>query len=111
MYDKSFLTKQIKIVNSNCRNSSLPSSTDSNVGAANGLADLQEFHGIDQNDLINGQITNYVTGETYLSKSKLTSNEVLKIGPYSRFILYYTNKCFGPWVRSLSRQLWARNIA
>ena len=61
-------------------NLSLPSSTDANVGAANGLADLQEFHGIDPSELINGQITNYVTGNQYFSKSKLSSNEALKIG-------------------------------
>ena len=59
---------------------SLPSSTDANVGAANGLADLQEFHGIDPSELINGQITNYVNGNQYFSKSKLSSNEALKIG-------------------------------
>ena len=62
---------------------SLPSSTDANVGAANGLADLQEFHGIDPSELANGQITNYITGTKYVSKSKLTSNEVLKIGNHN----------------------------
>ena len=82
-----------RVVKSNCWNFSLPSSTDSNIGAANGLADLQEFHGIEQNELINGQITYYVTGETYVSKSKLTSNEVLKIGLYFRFFLHHTNEC------------------
>ena len=69
--------------------SSLPSSTDANVGAANGLADLQEFHGIDPSELANGQITNYITGTKYVSKSKLTSNEVLKIGKHN--ILYFAD--------------------
>ena len=66
----------------------LPSSTDANIGAANGLADLQEFHNIDLEELMNGQITNYQTGQKYFSNSKLTPSEALKVATAARDAKY-----------------------
>ena len=73
-------------------NFSLPSLSDAKVGASNGIADLQEYNNISPRDLVkNGQITNYMTGETYVAKSKLNSLEALQIAVAARMAKYYDN--------------------
>ncbi len=66
----------------------MPSTSDANVGGCNGLADLQEFHDIDTFDLVKGQITDFLTGQTYMAKSKLSSTEILKIAAAARDAKY-----------------------
>ena len=63
---------------------SLPSVTDANVGAANGIADLQEYHDMDPKDLIQGKVQNFLNGKIYISNSKLTPSETLKIATAAR---------------------------
>ena len=70
----------------------IPSASDAKFGASNGIADLQEYHNISTLDLVKkGQITNYMTGETYLARSSLTSNEALQIATAARQARYFDN--------------------
>ena len=68
---------------------SMPSLQDANVGASNGIADLQELYNIPTIDIIKGQITNYITRKTYFARSNLTSQEALKIATQAKLANYF----------------------
>ena len=58
-----------------------------NQDCAQGIADLQEFHGLNPLDLINGQIK--ANGQIFEANSKLTSDDALKIAKAARNSEYY----------------------
>ena len=68
-----------------------PSHFDANVGSAIGISDLQEYHNLDPEDIMHGKITNYLTKEAFYSKSKLTSNDALKIASAAKESGYLEN--------------------
>ena len=70
---------------------SLPSEHDTNVGATNGLADLQEHFGLNPLEMASGTITNFITGQKFKSNSNLTSSELLKIASSARLANYFDN--------------------
>ena len=67
---------------------SLPSSQDANVGAANGIADLQEHYNTNPIDFIHGKVQDYETGSIYYSNSNLTSQETLVIATAAKMAGY-----------------------
>ena len=68
---------------------SMPALSDANIGASNGIADLQELYDIPTIDIIKGQITNYISRKTYLARSNLTSHEALKIATLAKTSNYF----------------------
>ena len=59
---------------------SLPNSQDANVGAANGIADLQEHYLTNPLELVSGIVKDYESDTLYQANSNLTSQETLVIG-------------------------------
>ena len=82
------MPKLVKLVPEVNSKFALQSSWEANVGGSNGLADLQEFHNIDLQDLVKGHITDFLTGQTFMAKSKLSSTEILKIANAARAAKY-----------------------
>ena len=70
-------------------NISLPTVTDAVFEASNGLADLLEHYDMKPSELVKGQIKSFVTGEIYLAKSNLTSNEILRVANAAWKAQYY----------------------
>ena len=68
---------------------SFPTVTDAVFEASNGLADLLEHYDMKPSELVKGQIKSFVTGELYPAKSKLTSNEIIRIANAAWKAQYY----------------------
>ena len=66
----------------------IPDTTDA---TAIGLSDLQEFHNLDLKKLVKGEITDYLTRKKYISNSKLTSKEIMKIASAAKESEYFEN--------------------
>ena len=67
---------------------SLPNSQDANVGAANGIADLQEHYLTNPIELVSGIIRDHETGTLYQANSNLTSQETLVIATAAKMARY-----------------------
>ena len=66
-----------------------PTVTDAVFEASNGLADLLEHYDMKPSELVKGQIKSFVTGKIYPAKSKLTSNEIIRIANAAWKAQYY----------------------
>ena len=74
----------------------LPSASEAIEGAIHGLADIVEHYDFDANDIVQGRVTNFVTGELFHSNSNLTSKEILKVANGAKIANYfdgYVNWC------------------
>ena len=74
----------------------LPSTREAIEGAIHGLADIVEHYDLDPYDLVQGRVTNFITGEIYHSNSNLTSKEILKVANGAKLANYlngYVNWC------------------
>ena len=74
----------------------LPSASEAMEGAIHGLADIVEHYDFDANDIVQGKVTNFVTGELFHSNSNLTSKEILKVANGAKIANYfdgYVNWC------------------
>ena len=74
----------------------LPSTREAIEGAIHGLADIVEHYDLDAYDLVQGRVTNFITGEIYHSNSNLTSKEILKVANGAKLANYldgYVNWC------------------
>ena len=74
----------------------LPSTREAIEGAIHGLADIVEHYDLDAYDLVQGRLTNFITGKIYLSNSNLTSKEILKVANGAKISNYldgYVNWC------------------
>ena len=67
---------------------SLPTSQDANVGAANGIADLQDHYNANPIDFIHGKVQDYENGSIYYANSNLTSQETLVIATAAKMAGY-----------------------
>ncbi len=67
----------------------MPSGSDAAVGAAHGLADLQEYHRLDVDDLVQGRLKDYVNPERFFqAASNLTSQECLLVATEAKRMEY-----------------------
>ena len=88
---KKWMPKLMKLFPTMTSEFNFPSHFDANVGSAIGISDLQEYHNLDTQDIMHGKITNYVTKQTFYSKSKLSSNDALKIASAAKESGYLEN--------------------
>ncbi len=66
----------------------IPTKDEVIVGAAHGLADIQEHYNLNVNDLIQGKIVDSVNGQVYKSVRNLSSTEALLIAKEARDVKY-----------------------
>ena len=56
--------------------------------ALHGIADLVEYHDLDYNEIAKGKIKDILNNKTYLSKSPLSCEELLKIAHEAKLVNY-----------------------
>ena len=56
--------------------------------ALHGIADLVEYHDLDYNEISNGKIKDILNNKTYVSKSPLSCEELLKIAHEAKLVNY-----------------------